>query len=370
MKTARLRIVQYYPSGGWPGRQWAEDPRSDALAKSARRVSERYSELIADHDIRARAAVYQIFPHLASAESSDVELVVFTDWLGTSEGARVDLPASVDALDGYGRALLALEITHQACLALGGVLGWPTEPFEQARATLLAEGLAPVWHGPWKSSPDRRLRARVAQRINDDGVADVWVELADRDGPLGRGPFAPGEGDLAAFGRAIKALRWKGSSTVERAGHSVAIGNLFTDLPTEGVLDETPVDLPAITTHVHSDNDPANPSAVTIGEIHFLPPPRSFKTAWQEFRAAEEPLLAWWSTSGLAALLIQVAIGSTDDVGSSSTHRAGRDLEVWVTVDPATLTESNGAQAATKALQEGVRLAARRAKIPFPSDLS
>lgn len=375
-RTARLRTVELFPYAGRPDRPWADTPAADALVKSARRVSERYSELISAYDLRARSSEFRIFAEAAPTAGTAVQLVVQAGWFGTFESARVlELPPGLVALDDEARAFLSLEIQHHACLALGRVLAWPTEPFTQVRATLMEEGLSPVWHGPWNSSPDRRLRARVAQRITGDGFAELWVEICPRDHqqPLGRGPFSPGPGNLAGFSRAVKAMRWQSATTVELvtshwsgdhlSKSTTTIDELSPDLPVAGspVL-ATPA-LPAVNTHLMSYDDPTRPPQVRLGEIHGGPGkvPKSFRNTWQKLRAAEDLLLPWWAAGGWATL--QVDVVPDLRAGGHSTRRTGRDLDVLVVVDCFKIDEATGAQVAVDALQTGIDLAARRAKI-------
>ena len=72
-------------------------------------------------------------------------------------------------------------------------------------------------------------------------------------------------------------------------------------------------------------------------------------------------LVPWWQESGWATLSIRLDVEK--DRYRSTTHKDGRDLEVWVCVLSRGLDENAGALQAMEAIEEGLVLAARRAKI-------
>ena len=57
VKFVRVRDVELYPDAGFAERVWDDDADWGALAKSARRVSERYSELLAGSSVLLRSSL-------------------------------------------------------------------------------------------------------------------------------------------------------------------------------------------------------------------------------------------------------------------------------------------------------------------------
>lgn len=82
-----------------------------------------------------------------------------------------------------------------------------------AREHALAKDLEFRWEGPWKRSPDRKHRARVVFRVDDDGWGRARIEVAD--GTTTRSSSAFVCGNEVRLIRAIaKDLRWEGSDAV------------------------------------------------------------------------------------------------------------------------------------------------------------
>ncbi len=123
-------------------------------------------------------------------------------------------PAVFELPDAHRRRAI-LDQTQQHLLALAAQRNWPEQPFAEAYQACLADDLRLELLGAAKSSPDRRLRARL--RYTVDGNGDGWtvVEFVDGRGELvgSSDPFdSPHEARF--FGRATKSLRWYGNTSV------------------------------------------------------------------------------------------------------------------------------------------------------------
>lgn len=373
MKLVRIRNVEIFPYGGWAGRPWDENPAWDCFAKSARGVSERYSELLGSLGGQLGSRLLRIegssFP-----DQTGVDVEIGGD-LYEFEMASARIPASVAAMSPYDLSLLALEVQHRACVALAGWRGANVEPFEQARQTLLDEGLDHVWRSIWKASPDRRHQARLAQRIESTGFAQLWIEVAPRGAelPLGRSGFVVSPGNLRAFGRVATRLRWHGSEeawcepefTGAASPEAVArVESLAVDIPRGGRRREPDHPIPPIQVRVTSKQEGGQTARVVIGSrLHGIPSlaPPSFREAWRRIGVAEEALLPWWKTSQMATLRISAWVH--DGPGRSSVRFDGRDVEVKVIRRPRALDFERGAEQVLEVLEDAIRLASRKVGI-------
>ena len=107
MVLRRVRFVDFYPSSGWPDRPWDHEPDIDAFARSSRRVSERYSELLQG----AQLGSDQLRIFLAMSTTEGSARIEFWDEAPTSfESATAYLPRGAATWAPSQRARLALEL--------------------------------------------------------------------------------------------------------------------------------------------------------------------------------------------------------------------------------------------------------------------
>lgn len=215
---ARLRVVEFWPSTGLPGAAWSSDRGEDAFVKSARSVCELYSEALLSLQVQAPLSTLR-FTCARDRHPTDGEVLVeiFVDRAQGFELARVSLPNGVEDLEPEARALLSLEVVHDAVVRLGAARGWETDVLEVARRHALDQGLRFVWAGPWNSSPDRQHRARAVYRLADDGYGRVIIEIQRSSDETA---VAVSEEALAfstseGFKRSARTLRWDGRDTAQ-----------------------------------------------------------------------------------------------------------------------------------------------------------
>lgn len=378
MKLVGVREVDFYPYGGVVGETWDADPNWDALIRTGRRVAERYSELVAPEARLARSAIRlgRLPDQSGQEQGPEAQVTITGD--RDAEGlifAGVLLPRGAASLSETERALFALDLLHQTCLFLADRADQPAAPYERARDTLLAEGLDPVWHSAWKASPDRKHRARLGQRICDDGWADVWIEVAQKGSnePLGRGAIVRSSGSLRAFGRLVKTLRWHDDGNVDAMGTDVlgrviatpnaTLSDLNSRLPQDGSpLSRGSVGSVEIRVQTREDERSTRPVTVSSGGINAMPwlASSSLQAAWSRFGDCVHLLAPWWEESGFADLHISLSV---QDWPVKSTTMAGEgSLEVFLCRDSHDLS-ADGPAIVLDAVQEAITRAARRAKI-------
>lgn len=213
-----FRVVEFWPSTGWPDGPWCRDPGEDAFVKSARSVCELYGEGLRLLRLAAPLSTLRLSCALDQHPvDGEVLVEVFTDRAMGFELARVSLPTGLAALAPEARAAVVLEVVHGATVRLGAARGWDGAVLQAAHRHVLDQGLRFVWAGPWKSSPDRRHRARPVYRLEDDGFGRVALHVQRRsDGVTvavsGEGlAFSTSEG----FVRSARTLRWAGNAAVQ-----------------------------------------------------------------------------------------------------------------------------------------------------------
>jgi len=216
-----FNYVEVWPPTGWPDRPWCDDVEKEAFVKSARSIIELYTEVLVGLGVQGwRSMLRLVCCHVPSLEH--VLVLVSTDRSGDFEGGSVHLPSGVAALPATARSLLVLDVVHAAVLRLADARGWEGSQFEGPRQHVLNSGLQYRWDGPWKSSPDRRHRARSRFRLMDDGYGRARIEVQRRDNAV----TVAVSGEALAFStskgfeRSARTLRWDGSSAVHMIPYS------------------------------------------------------------------------------------------------------------------------------------------------------
>lgn len=201
--------VEFWPPSGRQDRPWTDDPATDALVKSAVRVSEAYGEGLQDERLDGPCSSLRFFSH--PHDDDEVELQVDTGKPDSWESGIVSVPGAVARLSAYDRAHLVLDLIHDAVLQLAPLRGWSLDAVERVHARVLAQNAEFEWASPWKASPDRSMEARVVFRIADDGFGRATLEARDRrtTALVARSAPAPSFGSLVAFKRIARTLRWK-----------------------------------------------------------------------------------------------------------------------------------------------------------------
>ncbi|WP_193614498.1 hypothetical protein [Nocardioides lijunqiniae] len=205
---AVLGHVEFWPPSGWEDLPWTEDPATDALVKSARRVSEAYGDALRAERLEGPCSSLRFFSH--PHEDDELQLQVGTAAPGEWESGIVLVPRVVAALSSKDRGLLVLDLIHQAMVDLAPHRGWSLEAVQRARARVLTQGLEFGWFSPWKASPDRSKSARVVFRVADDGFGRAVIEVRDRasEDLVARSEPVVAYASLVSFRASAKTLRW------------------------------------------------------------------------------------------------------------------------------------------------------------------
>jgi hypothetical protein len=151
-------------------------------------------------------------PHLADTEAAAVELTLVDQG---REHALVDVPPGTAALSAAARASLAFEVIHRTVSVIGEENGWPAGALDRVRERCIAEDLQFSWAGPWKTSRNRKLKARAVFRLHPDGYGRAMVDVESIDAasvkvsPTAYLAFSTAEG----FARSAGTLRWAADSS-------------------------------------------------------------------------------------------------------------------------------------------------------------
>lgn len=149
----------------------------NAFADAATPVCYLYSEAIQPAALVARC--WNLGLTVGSAASArDVHVRVFNEF-SEAEIGHVLVPTGIADLDPAVTALLALDAVHAAMTQLGRLRGWGQSPLDAARQHALDRGLIFRTATPWKTSPDRRHRARAVRQIGIGyrGHCQMWIEV-------------------------------------------------------------------------------------------------------------------------------------------------------------------------------------------------
>ena len=217
-----FKYVMVWPPTGPPDRPWCDDgdTEQEAFVRTARSITELYSQGLAPLGIQGRCSELRFFVgHDPGAAA--VEVPVFTERPEGFEAARAELPMGVAALPARERQELVLEVVHGAVLRLARARGWDPDRLDAARRHVLDAGFEFRWDGAWKASPDRRHRARARFRLTDSGYGRARIEVVDRgDVVVVESADALAFSTWEGFMRSARTLRWDGSAAVHLIPYS------------------------------------------------------------------------------------------------------------------------------------------------------
>jgi len=213
-----FNYVEVWPPTGRPDKLWSNrgDPDEDAFARSARNVTELYSESLAELKVAGHRSMLRI-SRLDSSDDPTIGVFLNLQRSVSFEMARVLLPVGVADWSPMMRALTVLDVVHLTVLRLAEARGMNSELFAIPYAHVLGHELEYRWDGPWKTSPDRRHQARARFRLMDDGYGRARLEIRRRDDDM---PVASSDEAIAfstskGFQRSARTLRWTNSRSVQ-----------------------------------------------------------------------------------------------------------------------------------------------------------
>jgi hypothetical protein len=214
---ALMRSVDVYPTAGFEKHFRGRDPDAEAFARSAQRVAALCTEALPALGLRSGVSHLRVMVGMHERRYPDVAEARLMH-VARHDGfhsAHAYVPAGVAEMPADARALLVLDVLVSVLEQLGDAHDWDPAALAALRDGVLQRGLAHRWTGSWKSSPDRRRRARVAALVRDDGRGQIWVETAYADGEDLRGTAsADTRADLEDFRRYAQLLHWEGPDTV------------------------------------------------------------------------------------------------------------------------------------------------------------
>ena len=222
-RVSKLDHVEIWPPTGPPDAIWQSDgenePILDAFLRSSRVTCELYSHALRESPLvgprsmlRLGASVHE---ELSSVEVS-VDPKAPRDVPG--EVGWVRLCRSVGELTPTALSLLALRVIDAAMRHLAPYRGWEIVELGRCYSKVVSRDFKFETCGPWKSSPDRRWRARTRyQLLSGTGFGTCRIELEDTNRahiPVVVGTPTPAFCSSEGFARSAKTLRWTSSSQV------------------------------------------------------------------------------------------------------------------------------------------------------------
>jgi hypothetical protein len=317
-----LRTVEFWPQIGFANAPWEDGPDEDAFVRSARALSELYSEGIRQGRVDARNS--QLRLHCVGHEHgrAEVQVTVFTEQFEGFDMVGVSLPDGVAALSGPARAALVLDVMHAAAVRMADARGWNKAAFEVARSYAVANDLQFRWAGPGKSAPGRRHTARAVFTIADDGFGRVIVEIRRvSDSTLvGASVQMITAGSQRSFRRVARSLRWQGRTSVQID-------------PGEGWTTTEVEQPPAINVRAEGANWPeSGPHISVIGGYGGSGIPELYSTTLHALleRLTDSPWLAWWSPAPDDVLEITYDSSSRVNTARITARRGANKLRMRI----------------------------------------
>jgi hypothetical protein len=150
----------------------------DLFAKSARSISELYAQVLPSLGIRHHIGSIQLnFHGSPQPDGRGIVSELVPTQQRSQECARLYVPPEFAAASAATRAITVLDVFHETLLCLGDRSGWDPALLHEARRQVTASGLVFTWTSPWRSSPDRRRRARVHYWLEPDGWGRAVLDI-------------------------------------------------------------------------------------------------------------------------------------------------------------------------------------------------
>lgn len=372
--VAIWRSVDIWPNQGFADGPWLPHPDDDAFVRSARRVWTLYSEALPALKLPMPTPHLRIgcLPRPAEHTFSGPDVTLRLDHLDKEEfqGALLRLPPGVDDLLPEARTMLALDVLTFAAERLADLAGWDPTVLAVPRQAVLDAGFEFRWHSPWKSSPNRRHKVRMAYRIHDDGIGRMRVEVSDGSTALttAEGYCPPG------YKYAASTVRWDGSDAVtfdvydgrwnSRSGRA-ELCDLSLAEETESIVD-LGADRPAVVRFVEPVSD-RNRVRAGGGGLGYLAPLDLASVMDQHMRLLNaDDWQAWWASADLGVLEVRYEVMDHVETRKILVRKTEGRVQAQVTVPypPADQSVTSVGHEAVTALMEKVR--ARASLHPHP----
>lgn len=384
MAARVVQGVELWPTG-FPDLPWESDPDVDAFCRSGVAVAMAYSEGLAALRLPSHRSVLRLSCGRPSPDGAARVTVVVDRLDGDLEHAGVGLPTGVAGWAPGDRARLVLEVLHAAVARLGEARGWERAPLDRLRDETAAGDLRPVSASPWRSSPDRRYRARVQTHVAPDGFGRTVLEVAD-----GEDRVVAASAEVLSWPRArdLGPLRWTGRDEVglttirtgvparesravlryaDGAWHDHSLDGFPGLLPVAGAGAPEGRVLPRVVVVGHGVDAPEQVPYVVAGGVGPVNGVAAeYLSALHDgFRVlADESGQQWWQAAGTKQLTVSCTIGSGPDVRS---RRVGDRLQVTIR-RPAASTHTGSTALAAADVRAAVAEVRRRTGLgPHPT---
>lgn len=230
---SRFSLLEVWPTtGSWEG-NWGEDehkstPALNLFLRSSRSPADQLSLIAREAQLALpNSGSFRLFAEETEDRVMTVEL--WKPYFEGPEGGVITVPKSIEQLSGARRRALAATVLLEALKALADLRGVDRATISNVEQALSQEGTVYRAVGPWKSSPSRKLKARLHFVLHDDGFGRVAVEVNDGDQALFASDLIGGT-TAESFKRAIKSFRWG-------AGETLSFSNGAAYRPTDFVVD-------------------------------------------------------------------------------------------------------------------------------------
>jgi hypothetical protein len=201
-----LRSVDLYPQTGWREQPWADTPAQDAMVRTARRVCESLNAKFSTLGLQAPRARTQLLT--SPSDHAGLQVLLFEDPLDHNIG-EVLVPAQAREWLPQQRAAALVDGLEAAFTLLGARHGWDPDTLADAFTEIRRSASRYRWvSSRWRTSLDRRSKARLLGELRDNGFGVLVLELQDRTGETCFSPVLDSYSTPEGFTRTAATLEW------------------------------------------------------------------------------------------------------------------------------------------------------------------
>jgi len=230
-----LTTVFVWPPTGFAHEQWEDSAEQDSLLRTSRRVCDRFSIELAAEKISATTTEIRMFS--VAWDGTALEVSAVEQKFEGFECGHMYVPRDFHKFSTATRTSLVADAVELLVSRLGEVRGWDVAAIHRAMDRVRAADYNCEYTSPWKSAPNRSVKARITSRLLDDGFGRARFEFSDGSAS---DEFVANS-TYESFKRLGRELRWADNTTVKTAEQmSVFTGKFGESSVREGWMDFAP----------------------------------------------------------------------------------------------------------------------------------
>lgn len=332
----------------------------DTLLRGSRRVSELFSQALAEQRIQTPEASIRILPGgLSRTQDLEIDFGVATNREGF--GLHVYVPANFHQAEQRARDELATTMWQDTLKELAARQGWDASGVDRAADSVRAADFQLSPRGPWRARAGLAHRFRLAGNLHDDGFFRLWIEIDSipESGSITSSAEFLGGSTMSSFSAAAKTFEWTSDNAVSGSVVSagvVAQTGVVTVNAAAGfttVIDGPPEPLPLskavsglASTVGFRFREPIE-SHVDVfygggGPTNDVPPDYLDEAALLGRRVREPEWLAWWAQLGVSTVFGTIDYAA--DRPRIATRLVGVELRIDVARPQSSIPEHQDAR--------------------------